>query len=64
MYLAVLFQETVERGIRSGELQKETNAKALAQSLVVSLIGITVLLKARPDRSFIDNAVGVLLANL
>ncbi|MFD1957555.1 TetR/AcrR family transcriptional regulator [Paenibacillus thailandensis] len=57
MYLAVLFQETIERGIQTGELNNETNAKALAQSLVVSLIGITVMLKARPDRLFIDNAV-------
>lgn len=64
MYLAVLFQETIERGIRSGELNQETDAKALAQSLVVSLIGITVLLKARPDRSFVDNAVAVSLSHL
>ncbi|WP_042201029.1 TetR/AcrR family transcriptional regulator [Paenibacillus camerounensis] len=64
MYLAVLFQETIERGIRSGELHQETNAKALAQSLVISLIGITVLLKSRPDRSFVDNAVEVSLSLL
>ncbi|QHW33766.1 TetR/AcrR family transcriptional regulator [Paenibacillus rhizovicinus] len=63
-YLAALFQEEIERGIRSGELNKENNAKALAQGLVVSLIGITVMLKAKPDRSFIENAVGTAIALL
>lgn len=64
MYLAVLFQEAIERGIQTGELSKDIVAKALAQSLVVSLIGITVMLKSRPDRLFIDNAVAAAILQL
>ncbi|MBE1441266.1 TetR/AcrR family transcriptional repressor of nem operon [Paenibacillus sp. OAS669] len=64
MYLSALFQETIERGIRSGELSGELNAKALAQTLVVSLIGLTVLLKSRPDKSFVDNSIHSILTLL
>ncbi|GIO03079.1 TetR/AcrR family transcriptional regulator [Brevibacillus laterosporus] len=61
MYLSAIFQETIERGIQSGELEADTNAKALAQSLVISLIGLTVMMKSRPERSFVENSVGALL---
>jgi TetR/AcrR family transcriptional repressor of nem operon len=57
MYLSVIFQETIERGLRSGELDAGINAKGLAQTLVVSLIGLTVIMKSRPERSFVDNSV-------
>ncbi|QMV44063.1 TetR/AcrR family transcriptional regulator [Cohnella cholangitidis] len=61
MYLSAIFQETINLGIRSGEIKKETNAAALAQTLVVSLVGLTVMMKSRPDRSFIDNTVDTTL---
>ncbi|WP_019419910.1 TetR/AcrR family transcriptional regulator [Paenibacillus sp. OSY-SE] len=64
MYLAAIFQETIERGIRSGELEEGKNAKTLAQTLVVSLIGLTVMMKSRPERSFVDNSVAVILTLL
>lgn len=64
MYLSAIFQETIERGIRSGELASDVNAKALAQTLVVSLIGITVLMKSRPERSFAENSVASILTLL
>ncbi|GGD81650.1 TetR/AcrR family transcriptional regulator [Paenibacillus nasutitermitis] len=64
MYLAALFQETIERGIRTGEFESGTNAQALAQTLVVALIGLTVMMKSRPERAFADNAVRTLLALL
>ncbi len=64
MYLSVIFQETIERGIQSGELDKGINAKALSQALLVSLIGLTVIMKSRPERSFVDNSVEVMLALL
>jgi TetR/AcrR family transcriptional repressor of nem operon len=64
MYLAVLFQEAIERGMRSGELDSATNAAALAQTLVVSLIGLTVLMKSKPDRAFVDNSVLLTLSLL
>ncbi len=62
MFLAVLFQEALERGIQTGELNSGLHAKALAQSLVVSLIGLTVLMKSRPERSVVSNAVSVILS--
>ncbi|NOU94321.1 TetR family transcriptional regulator [Paenibacillus sp. LMG 31456] len=64
MYLSVLFQETIERGLRSGELSTLVNTKKLAQTLVVSLIGLTVMMKSRPERSFVDNSVKVILTLL
>lgn len=64
MYLTVIFQEAIERGIQSGELNPRPNAKALAQTLVVSLIGLTVMLKSRPERSFADNVVSGILLQL
>lgn len=64
MYLAVIFQETIERGIQSGELASDTNAKALSQALIVSLIGLTVMSKSRPDRSFVNNSIEVTLTLL
>lgn len=62
MYLAVIFQELITKGIRSGELQSDLNAKAVAQTLVTSLIGLTVLMKSRPERSVIDNSVSVIVS--
>ncbi|PGU09263.1 TetR family transcriptional regulator [Bacillus cereus] len=62
MYLAVIFQELIMKGIRSGELQSDLNAKALAQTLVTSLIGLTVLMKSLPERSVIDNSVSIIVS--
>ncbi|BBI33540.1 TetR/AcrR family transcriptional regulator [Cohnella abietis] len=64
MYLSVIFQEAIERGLRSGELDISINAKGLAQTLVVSLIGLTVIMKSRPERSFVDNSVEGILTLL
>ncbi|MFF2481002.1 TetR/AcrR family transcriptional regulator [Paenibacillus sp. NPDC058071] len=64
MYLAAVFQEELERGIQSGELSGHLNAKTMAQTLVVSLIGITVMMKSRPERSFIDHSVEAILEEL
>ncbi|MES5957252.1 TetR/AcrR family transcriptional regulator [Bacillus fungorum] len=64
MYLAVIFQETIERGIQSGELEFNTDAKSLAQALIVALIGLTVMMKSRPKRSFVDNVIAATLTLL
>ncbi|MGH0515266.1 TetR/AcrR family transcriptional regulator [Bacillus cereus] len=64
MYLSVIFQELIAKGIQSGELQSDVNAKALAQTLVTSLIGLTVLMKSRPERSVVDNSVCIILSLL
>ncbi|MGW8959116.1 TetR/AcrR family transcriptional regulator [Paenibacillus sp. NPDC055715] len=64
MYLSVIFQETIERGIQSGELEIGVNAKAVSQALLVSLIGLTVIMKSRPERSFVDNSIEMILTLL
>ncbi|MEA0562870.1 MULTISPECIES: TetR/AcrR family transcriptional regulator [Lysinibacillus] len=64
LYLAVIFQETIERGIQTGELDADTDAKSLAQALIVALIGLTVMLKSQPQRSFVDNAIATTLTLL
>ncbi|MBJ7932852.1 TetR/AcrR family transcriptional regulator (plasmid) [Bacillus toyonensis] len=64
MYLAVIFQETIERGIQSGELEVNTDAKSLSQALIVALIGLTVIMKSRPQRSFVDNVIAATLTLL
>ncbi|NGM85613.1 TetR/AcrR family transcriptional regulator [Paenibacillus sp. 7124] len=61
MYLSAIFQEEIERGIQSGEITNDTHAAALAHTLVVSLIGLTVMMKSRPDRSFIDHSIETIL---
>jgi len=61
MYLSAVFQETLERGIRSGELEASMDARALAHTMVSLLIGITVMMKSRPARSFVDQSVTTLL---
>lgn len=57
MYLSAVFQATLERGIQSGELEVTMDARALAHTLVSLLIGITVMMKSRPERSFVDHAI-------
>ncbi|MBV6713848.1 TetR/AcrR family transcriptional regulator [Paenibacillus chitinolyticus] len=64
LYLSVIFQETIERGIRAGELDAALEARGTAQVLLVSLIGLTVMLKSRPDRQFADNTVKTVLTLL
>ncbi|MDQ0720845.1 TetR/AcrR family transcriptional repressor of nem operon [Paenibacillus sp. W4I10] len=64
MYLGVLFKETIERGQQSGELSTDMNANAVAQSLIVSMIGLTVLMKSGPDRLFVEQSIQVTLSLL
>ena len=64
MYLSVIFEERIVQGIHLGELKSSLNAKALAQTLVVSFIGLTVLMKSRPERSFVDHSVATILSIL
>ncbi|ASA19716.1 TetR/AcrR family transcriptional regulator [Paenibacillus donghaensis] len=64
MYLATIFQETLERGVQSGELGAQIQPRVLAQTFVIFLIGLTVMMKSRPERIFLDNAVATLLTLL
>ncbi|TDL68648.1 TetR/AcrR family transcriptional regulator [Paenibacillus amylolyticus] len=64
MYLGVLFKETIERGQQSGELSTDMNANAVAQSIVVSMIGLTVLMKSGPERLFVEQSIQVTLSLL
>ncbi len=56
-YLAVIFEDTLQRGVANGEISESADCRALAQSLVVAFIGITVLKKSNPDREWIDNCI-------
>lgn len=62
--LAFLFQQTLETGIRTGELRQGFNAEAVAHMLTVSAIGLSVAMKANPDHTFTNNAVMQLLSLL
>lgn len=64
MYLAVIFREALEKGQQSGEIRGDLNAGLVAQSLLVSMIGITVLMKSGPERSFIEQSIQASLAVL
>lgn len=57
MYLAAIFQEVIEKGVRAGQLAHNTEVKAVAQALVLSMIGLTVMMKSRPARTFTDHAI-------
>ncbi|MFB5679002.1 TetR/AcrR family transcriptional regulator [Paenibacillus terreus] len=56
-YLAVIFEETIKRGIASGELQTGIDCKATAHALVASFIGITVLKKSNPGPVWMDSCI-------
>lgn len=62
--LSTLLQETIELGVRSGELSINLNAAAVARALTVSAIGLSVTMKSPPDRSFVDQAIEELLTLL
>lgn len=64
MYLAAIFKETIERGQETGELSDDLDAVALSKSLVVSMIGLTVMMKSEPDRSFVQQSMKVTLSLL
>ncbi|MGX1828339.1 TetR/AcrR family transcriptional regulator [Paenibacillus taichungensis] len=64
MYLAAIFKETIERGQETGELSNDLESSALSKSLVVSMIGLTVMMKSEPDRSFVQQSIKVTLSLL
>ncbi|KOY15095.1 TetR/AcrR family transcriptional regulator [Paenibacillus xylanivorans] len=64
MYLAAIFKQTIERGQGTGELSDDLDAIALSKSLVVSMIGLTVMMKSEPDRSFVQQSMKVTLSLL
>lgn len=63
-YLAVMFEETLARGVASGELGEIGDKRAVAQTLVASFIGITVLKKSTPDPAWIENCIDTALTLL
>ncbi|MFD2332663.1 TetR/AcrR family transcriptional regulator [Cohnella sp. GCM10020058] len=56
-YLAAIFQETLERGVNAGEIDRSLDCRAIAQSLLASFVGITVLKKSNLSREWIDNCI-------
>ncbi|REK76406.1 TetR/AcrR family transcriptional regulator [Paenibacillus paeoniae] len=64
MYLAAIFKEVIEYGQQKGELSVGLHAEALAQSLVISMIGLTVMVKSKPDEAFIRQSIDMTLSLL
>ncbi|MHA7963922.1 TetR/AcrR family transcriptional regulator [Paenibacillus sp. CAU 1782] len=64
MYLAAIFREEITRGQQSGEIDEELNAEAIANSLVVSVIGLTVMTKANPDPAMMEQCIETALSLL
>lgn len=64
MYLVAIFKETIERGQETGELSNDLDSSALSKSLVVSMIGLTVMMKSEPDRSFVQQSIKITLSLL
>ncbi|MFC4304605.1 TetR/AcrR family transcriptional regulator [Cohnella boryungensis] len=64
MYLAAIFKGTIEQGQQTGELSKGLNAEALAHFLVIAMIGLTVMLKSRPDRTLVRQSIETALSLL
>lgn len=64
MYIAAIFRETIEKGQRTGELSELLQSEELAHSLVVSMIGLTVFMKSRPDHTFVKQSIEVALSLL
>lgn len=63
-YLAAIFEDAIKRGVTSGEIDGSVNSQAIAQSLVVAFIGITVLKKSNPNREWLDNGIDSALSLL
>lgn len=59
-----LFFEALERAKAAGELSSPKDTRALAHFLVVTLNGLEVLAKTRPDPAFAEDALRVALAVL
>ncbi|MEW9698420.1 TetR/AcrR family transcriptional regulator [Paenibacillus sp. SI8] len=55
--VTVLLRETIEEGIRNGELSAELNAASVASALSISAVGLSVTMKGQPDRAAIGEAI-------
>lgn len=64
MYLAAIFNEVLEKGQRAGEISNSLDRDELAHSLVVSMIGLTVIMKSKPDRILVKQSIEVALSLL
>ncbi|WP_028551968.1 TetR/AcrR family transcriptional regulator [Paenibacillus sp. UNC451MF] len=63
-YLAAVFENTLNRGVTSGEIDETVDCHAIAQTLVVTFVGITVLKKSNPNQEWIDNCIDSALSLL
>ncbi|OWA33610.1 hypothetical protein B9G55_19845 [Saccharibacillus sp. O16] len=64
LHLAELFRMKIARGIESGELARDLDAEATANGMLASLIGLTLLLKAKPETAFIETTIASTLTLL
>lgn len=64
MYLTAVFQEQMNRGVQSGELRADLNVEAAARALMLHMIGLTVMLKSRPESSWVEQSLNTILSIL
>lgn len=62
--LTEIIQQILETGIRAGELSPSLNAVAISRLLTISAIGLSVTMKSRPERSYVDSVVTEILTVL
>ncbi|MWC31174.1 TetR/AcrR family transcriptional regulator [Paenibacillus sp. MMS18-CY102] len=59
-----LLQQTIEDGIRKGELASSLNAVTVARALTVTAVGLAVTMKSAPEQAYVENAVAEMLTLL
>ncbi|ANF96984.1 TetR/AcrR family transcriptional regulator [Paenibacillus bovis] len=61
MYLVAVFQEYLNRGVVSGELGAEMNVEAVSKTLMLHMIGLTVILKGKPEASWVEQSIAAIM---
>ncbi|GMK40619.1 TetR family transcriptional regulator [Paenibacillus sp. CCS19] len=55
--ITAILKETIEAGIRQGELSSKLNAASIAAALSIAAVGLAVTMKGRPDHAEIGQAI-------
>lgn len=58
------FTRAIQRGQSDGSIARDKDARQLARFLVVSLLGLKVMARARSERALLEDTVTVMLAAL
>ncbi|WP_127531000.1 TetR/AcrR family transcriptional regulator [Paenibacillus kobensis] len=62
--LTELFRQLIDNGMRSGELPGRLNPSSTARLLTLSAIGLSVTMKAKPDREYAKQVAAEILTLL